>query len=88
MKDKKIVFLEAQVEEKASLNQQLQEALQVLKKCEFIRHKQEAGKHLQHSLKHPVGSWFLVTKRRAGADPYKKATIEMFQVKDLAIELE
>lgn len=57
MKDKKIVFLEAQVEEKASLNQQLQEALQVLKKCEFLRQKQEAGKHLQHSLKHPVGSW-------------------------------
>ncbi|KAK1329005.1 LOW QUALITY PROTEIN: hypothetical protein QTO34_011176 [Cnephaeus nilssonii] len=66
MKDEKIVFLEAQVEEKASLSQQLQKALQVLKMCELLRQNQEAGKHLQHSLKHPAGSWLLVTKRSAG----------------------
>lgn len=66
MKDEKIVFLEAQVEEKASLSQQLQKALQVLKMCELLRQTQEAVKHLQHSLKHPAGSWLLVTKRSAG----------------------
>ncbi|XP_032734533.1 protein Daple isoform X2 [Lontra canadensis] len=90
MKEEKIVFLEAQIEEKASLNRQLQNELQVLKtECEILRQSQEEGKHLQNSFKHPAET--LVTGRQ-GKEPWgpshKEATMELLLVKDRAIELE
>ncbi|XP_058423541.1 protein Daple isoform X2 [Diceros bicornis minor] len=90
VKEEKIVFLEAQVEEKTNLNHQLQNELQVLKKeCEMLRQNQEEGKHLQNSFKHPVGT--LVTGHQ-GKEPWgpshKEATMELLRVKDRAIELE
>ncbi|XP_044085916.1 protein Daple isoform X6 [Neovison vison] len=90
MKEEKIVFLEAQMEEKASLNRQLQNELQVLKtECEILRQNQEEGKHLQNSFKHPVET--LVTGHQ-GKEPWgpshKEATMELLRVKDRAIELE
>ncbi|KAB0399368.1 hypothetical protein E2I00_017530, partial [Balaenoptera physalus] len=89
-KEEKIVFLEAQMEEKASLNHHLQNELQVLKKeCEILRKNQEEGKQVQNSFKHPVGP--LVEghpgKERWGPSP-KEATMELLRVKDRAIELE
>ncbi|XP_040497456.1 protein Daple isoform X1 [Ursus maritimus] len=90
MKEEKIVFLEAQMEEKTSLNHQLQNELQVLKaECEILRQNQEEGKHLQNSFKHPVET--LVTGHQ-GKEPWgsshKEATMELLRVKDRAIELE
>nr|XP_030739427.1 protein Daple isoform X6 [Globicephala melas] len=89
-KEEKIVFLEAQMEEKASLTHHLQNELQVLKKeCEILRKSQEEGKQVQNSFKHPVGP--LVEghpgKERWGPSP-KEATMELLRVKDRAIELE
>ncbi|XP_059951709.1 protein Daple isoform X3 [Mesoplodon densirostris] len=89
-KEEKIVFLEAQMEEKASLNHHLQNELQVLKKeCEILRKSQEEGKQVQNSFKHPVGP--LVEghpgKELWGPSP-KEATMELLRVKDRAIELE
>ncbi|XP_060024901.1 protein Daple isoform X2 [Lagenorhynchus albirostris] len=89
-KEEKIVFLEAQMEEKASLTRHLQNELQVLKKeCEILRKSQEEGKQVQNSFKHPVGP--LVEghpgKERWGPSP-KEATMELLRVKDRAIELE
>ncbi|XP_023986873.2 protein Daple, partial [Physeter macrocephalus] len=89
-KEEKIVFLEAQMEEKASLNHHLQNELQVLKKeCEILRKNQEEGKQVQNSFKHPVGP--LVEghpgKEHWGPSP-KEATMELLRVKDRAIELE
>ncbi|XP_059038475.1 protein Daple isoform X7 [Mustela lutreola] len=90
MKEEKIVFLEAQVEEKASLNRQLQNELQVLKtECEILRQNQEEGKHLQNSFKHPVET--LVTGhqgKETWGPSHKEATMELLRVKDRAIELE
>ncbi|XP_026371230.2 protein Daple isoform X1 [Ursus arctos] len=90
MKEEKIAFLEAQMEEKTSLNHQLQNELQVLKaECEILRQNQEEGKHLQNSFKHPVET--LVTGHQ-GKEPWgsshKEATMELLRVKDRAIELE
>ncbi|XP_034498861.1 protein Daple isoform X2 [Ailuropoda melanoleuca] len=90
MKEEKIVFLEAQMEEKTSLNHQLQNELQVLKtECEILRQNQEEGKHLQNSFKHPVET--SVTGQQ-GKEPWgpshKEATMELLRVKDRAIELE
>ncbi|XP_058596017.1 protein Daple isoform X1 [Neofelis nebulosa] len=90
LKEEKIVFLEAQMEEKASLNHQLQNELQVLKtECEVLRQNQQEGKHLENSFKHPVDT--LVTGLQ-GKEPWgpshKEATMELLRVKDRAIELE
>ncbi|XP_077636995.1 protein Daple isoform X2 [Crocuta crocuta] len=90
MKEEKIVFLEAQMEEKASLNHQLQNELQVLKtECEILRQNQQEGKHLENSFRHPVDP--LVTGHQ-GQEPWgpshKEATMELLRVKDRAIELE
>ncbi|XP_023484049.2 protein Daple isoform X2 [Equus caballus] len=89
-KEEKIAFLEAQVEEKANLNHQLQNELQVVKKeCEMLRQNQQEGTHLQNSFKHPVGT--LVTGHQ-GKEPWgpshKEATMELLRVKDRVIELE
>ncbi|XP_025298215.1 protein Daple isoform X1 [Canis lupus familiaris] len=91
MKEEKIVFLEAQMEEKASLNHQLQSELQVLKtECELLRQNQEEGKHVHNSFKHPVET--PVTAAHQGREPWgpshKEATMELLRVKDRAIELE
>ncbi|XP_074221232.1 protein Daple isoform X3 [Camelus bactrianus] len=90
MKEEKIVFLEAQVEEKASLNHQLQNELQVLKKeCEILRQNQEEGKHAQNSFKHPVGALATGHPGKESWGPsHKEATMELLRVKDRAIELE
>ncbi|XP_029808847.1 protein Daple isoform X2 [Suricata suricatta] len=90
MKEEKIVFLEAQMEEKASLNHQLQTELQALKtECEILRQNQQEGKHLENSFKHPADP--LVTGHQ-GKEPWgpghKEATMELLRVKDRAIELE
>ncbi|XP_064427561.1 protein Daple isoform X3 [Mirounga angustirostris] len=90
MKEEKIVFLEAQMEEKTSLNHQLQNELQVLKtECEILRQNREEGKHLQNSFKHPVET--LVTGhqgKESWGPSHKEATMELLRVKDRAIELE
>ncbi|XP_024592121.1 protein Daple isoform X1 [Neophocaena asiaeorientalis asiaeorientalis] len=89
-KEEKIVFLEAQMEEKASLTHHLQNELQVLKKeCEILRKSQEEGKQVQNSFKHPVGPLAEghPGKERWGPSP-KEATMELLRVKDRAIELE
>ncbi|XP_032964255.1 protein Daple isoform X2 [Rhinolophus ferrumequinum] len=90
MKEEKIVFLEAQMEEKASLNHQLQNELQVLKKeCEILRQTQEEGKHLQNSFKHPAGTLVSGHQGKESWGPsHKEATMELLRVKDRAIELE
>nr|XP_019600731.1 PREDICTED: protein Daple isoform X3 [Rhinolophus sinicus] len=90
MKEEKIVFLEAQMEEKASLNHQLQNELQVLKKeCEILRQTQEEGKHLPNSFKHPAGTLVAGHQGKESWGPsHKEATMELLRVKDRAIELE
>ncbi|OWK08915.1 CCDC88C [Cervus elaphus hippelaphus] len=90
MKEEKIAFLEAQVEEKASLNHQLQNEIQVLKKeCEILKQSQEAGTQAQNSFKHPMGT---SVEGHPGKEPWapihKEATMELLRVKDRAIELE
>ncbi|XP_059735036.1 protein Daple isoform X4 [Bos taurus] len=90
MKEEKIAFLEAQVEEKASLNHQLQNEIQVLKKeCEILKQSQEGGTQAQNSFKHPMGT---SVEGHQGKDPWapshKEATMELLRVKDRAIELE
>uniref|UniRef100_G3TII8 Coiled-coil domain containing 88C n=1 Tax=Loxodonta africana TaxID=9785 RepID=G3TII8_LOXAF len=90
MKEEKIVFLEAQVEEKVSLNHQLQNELQMVKKeCELLRQNQDEGKHLQNSFKHPVGKLAASQQGQETWGPsHKEATMELLRVKDRAIELE
>ncbi|XP_070334051.1 protein Daple isoform X3 [Odocoileus virginianus] len=90
MKEEKITFLEAQVEEKASLNHQLQNEIQVLKKeCEILKQSQEGGTQAQNSFKHPMGT---SVEGHPGKEPWapihKEATMELLRVKDRAIELE
>ncbi|CAI9158024.1 unnamed protein product [Rangifer tarandus platyrhynchus] len=90
MKEEKITFLEAQVEEKASLNHQLQNEIQVLKKeCEILKQSQEGGTQAQNSFKHPMGK---SVEGHPGKEPWapihKEATMELLRVKDRAIELE
>lgn len=68
MKEEKIAFLEAQVEEKASLNHQLQNEIQVLKKeCEILKQSQEGGTQAQNSFKHPMGT---SVEGHQGKDPW------------------
>ncbi|XP_037687982.1 protein Daple isoform X2 [Choloepus didactylus] len=90
MKEEKIMFLEAQMEEKVSLNHQLQNELQMLKKeREILRQNQKEGKHLQNSFKHPLGK--LVTSQQGKetwGPSHQEATMELLRVKDRAIELE
>ncbi|KAM9202268.1 protein Daple isoform 2-T2 [Dugong dugon] len=90
MKEEKIVFLEAQMEEKVSLNHQLQNELQMVKKeCELLRQNQDEDKHLQNSFKHPVGKLAASHQGQETWGPsHKEATMELLRVKDRAIELE
>ncbi|XP_058148406.1 protein Daple isoform X2 [Dasypus novemcinctus] len=90
MKEEKIVFLEAQMEEKASLNRQLQNELQTLKEeCEILRQDQEEGKQLQNSFKHPVGKLVASQQGKEAWGPsHQEAAMELLRVKDRAIELE
>ncbi|XP_062037231.1 LOW QUALITY PROTEIN: protein Daple [Lepus europaeus] len=81
LREEKIVFLEAQVEEKAGLNHQLQSELQTLKKeCEALRQASEAGTPLQGASRH--------VEKEAWGPSHKEATLELLRVKDRAIELE
>ncbi|XP_054571430.1 protein Daple [Eptesicus fuscus] len=85
MKEEKIVFLEAQVEEKASLTRELQQELQALKECELLRE----GTHPQNSLRPPAGTSVAGHQEKEGWGPsHKEATMELLRVKDRAIELE
>lgn len=76
-KEEKIVFLEAQVQEKASLSHQLESELQAVRKeCQLLRQQQEEGTRLQDPL------------QPALAAAHQEATMELLRVKDRAIELE
>ncbi|ELW48690.1 Protein Daple, partial [Tupaia chinensis] len=90
MKEEKIVFLEAQMEEKVSLNHQLQNELQTLQKeCESLRQSQEEGKLLHNSFKHPAGKESPSHQGKESWGPgHKEATMELLRLKDRAIELE
>nr|XP_020039823.1 protein Daple [Castor canadensis] len=90
MKEEKITFLEAQMEEKASLNHQLQSELQMVKEeCELLRRTQEDGTHSQNSLKHPAGkSLTSHQQKEAWGLSQQEATMELLRLKDRAIELE
>ncbi|XP_051006499.1 protein Daple [Acomys russatus] len=89
MKEEKIVFLEAQVEEKESLNHQLQTELQLVKEeREQLRQTQEDGTQAQKVLKHPAGKVVTGHHEEAWGPSHKEATMELLRVKDRAIELE
>uniref|UniRef100_A0A8C6GX33 Coiled-coil domain containing 88C n=1 Tax=Mus spicilegus TaxID=10103 RepID=A0A8C6GX33_MUSSI len=89
MKEEKIVFLEAQVEEKESLSRQLQIELQMIKKeHEQLRQSQEDGAQAQNELKRPPGKVTSHQEKEAWEPSHKEATMELLRVKDRAIELE
>ncbi|XP_052594750.1 protein Daple [Peromyscus californicus insignis] len=90
MKEEKIVFLEAQVEEKESLNHQLQIELQMVKdEREQLRQTQEDRTQAQNMLKHPAGKVVSSHQEKEAWEPsHKEATMELLRVKDRAIELE
>lgn len=89
MKEEKIVFLEAQVEEKESLNHQLQIELQMVKKeCEQLRKTQEDGTQVQNVQKHAPDKVTSHQEKEAWGPSHKEATMELLRVKDRAIELE
>uniref|UniRef100_A0A2K5CQM3 Calponin-homology (CH) domain-containing protein n=1 Tax=Aotus nancymaae TaxID=37293 RepID=A0A2K5CQM3_AOTNA len=73
MKEEKTVLLEEQMEEKASLNRQLESELQ----------NQGEGQHLQNSFRHPAGKTAASHQRKEAWGPsHKEATLELLQVKD------
>ncbi|XP_013202182.2 protein Daple isoform X1 [Microtus ochrogaster] len=90
MKEEKIVFLEAQVEEKESLNRQLQIELQLVKdEREQLRQTQEDRTQAQDVLKLPMGKVVTSPQEKEAWEPsHKEATMELLRVKDRAIELE
>uniref|UniRef100_A0A8D2CUS7 Coiled-coil domain containing 88C n=1 Tax=Sciurus vulgaris TaxID=55149 RepID=A0A8D2CUS7_SCIVU len=89
MKEEKIASLEAQVEEKASLSQQLQSELQRVKEeRERLRQTQEDGTHAQNAPWHPVGKAASHQEKEAWGPSQQEATMELLRVKDRAIELE
>ncbi|KAM5175674.1 protein Daple [Callospermophilus lateralis] len=89
VKEEKITFLEAQVEERAGLNLQLQSELQRVKEeCEQLRQTQEHGPQAQNSLRHPVGKAVASHQEEAWGPSQQEATMELLRVKDRAIELE
>uniref|UniRef100_A0A287D084 Coiled-coil domain containing 88C n=1 Tax=Ictidomys tridecemlineatus TaxID=43179 RepID=A0A287D084_ICTTR len=89
VKEEKIAFLEAQVEERAGLNLQLQSELQRVKEeCEQLRQTQEHGPQAQNSLRHPVGKAVAGHQEEAWGPSQQEATMELLRVKDRAIELE
>ncbi|XP_047394663.1 protein Daple isoform X3 [Sciurus carolinensis] len=89
MKEEKIASLEAQVEEKASLSQQLQSELQRVKEeHERLRQTQEDGTHTQNAPRHPAGKAASHQEKEAWGPSQQEATMELLRVKDRAIELE
>ncbi|XP_033622654.1 protein Daple isoform X2 [Fukomys damarensis] len=90
MKEEKIAFLEAQMEEKVGLNQQLQNELQMVKEeQDRLRQTQEEATHVQNSLKRPLGTSVTSHQEKEAWGPgHKEATMELLRVKDRAIELE
>uniref|UniRef100_A0A8C2MPL7 Coiled-coil domain containing 88C n=1 Tax=Cricetulus griseus TaxID=10029 RepID=A0A8C2MPL7_CRIGR len=90
MKEEKIAFLQAQVEEKESLNHQLQIELQMVKdEREQLRQTQEDRTQAQKVLKHPDGKVVASHQEKEAWEPgHKEATMELLRVKDRAIELE
>ncbi|CAH6849102.1 Ccdc88c [Phodopus roborovskii] len=90
MKEEKIVFLQAQVEEKEKLNHQLQIELQMVKdEREQLRQTQEDRAQAQKALKHPEDEVGTSHQEKEAWEPsHKEATMELLRVKDRAIELE
>ncbi|XP_048217882.1 protein Daple [Perognathus longimembris pacificus] len=91
IKEEKIAFLEAQVEEKASLNHQLQSELQMVKEeRELLKRTPGDPAPSQNSLKPPGGkSPTAHPEEEATWGPsHKEATMELLRLKDRAIELE
>ncbi|XP_060037185.1 protein Daple isoform X3 [Erinaceus europaeus] len=89
-KEERIELLEAQVEEKAGLNQQLRSELQALKKeCERLQQSQEGEKPPQDSCTPPKGTVAAgIPEKEAWGSSHKEATLELLRVTDRAIELE
>ncbi|XP_040598557.1 protein Daple isoform X2 [Mesocricetus auratus] len=90
MKEEKIVFLQAQVEEKESLNHQLQIELQTVKdEREQLRQTLEDRTQAQKLLKPPTDKVVASHQEKEAWEPgHKEATMELLRVKDRAIELE
>ncbi|XP_038608801.1 protein Daple isoform X2 [Tachyglossus aculeatus] len=85
MKEDKIVFLEAQVEETVSLNHQLQNELKMAKEnYEILKRSQEEGRLLQNSEKGLSPD----EVKENWTPGQREATLELLKVKDRAIELE
>ncbi|XP_028914715.1 protein Daple isoform X2 [Ornithorhynchus anatinus] len=85
MKEDKIVFLEARVEETVSLNHQLQNELKMAKEnYEILKRTQEEGRLLQNSEKGLSPDQV----KENWTPGQREATLELLKVKDRAIELE
>ncbi|XP_060128252.1 protein Daple isoform X2 [Zootoca vivipara] len=89
-KEEKIAVLEAQLQEFLTLNQQLQNELNTMRRdFEGVKQKQEDGILLQNSLKQPNEDLvFCHQTKEKWEKGHKEATMELLKVKDRAIELE
>ncbi|XP_061467950.1 protein Daple isoform X2 [Rhineura floridana] len=89
-KEEKIALLEAQLQEFLTLNQQLQNELNTMRKdFEGLKQKQEDGILMQTLLKQPSEDFVSChqAKEKWGKG-HTEATMELLKVKDRAIELE
>uniref|UniRef100_A0A670HLH0 Coiled-coil domain containing 88C n=1 Tax=Podarcis muralis TaxID=64176 RepID=A0A670HLH0_PODMU len=89
-KEEKIAVLEAQLQEFLTLNQQLQNELNTMRRdFEGAKLKQEDGILLQNSLKQPNENLVSCHQTKEKWEKgHKEATMELLKVKDRAIELE
>ncbi|CAI5764404.1 Hypothetical predicted protein [Podarcis lilfordi] len=89
-KEEKIAVLEAQLQEFLTLNQQLQNELNTMRRdFEGVKQKQEDGILLQNSLKQPNENLVSCHQTKEKWEKgHKEATMELLKVKDRAIELE
>ncbi|KAM4663982.1 protein Daple [Discoglossus pictus] len=88
VKESKVFALETQVEEARSLNQQLQNELNLLKN-DFGAYRQTQEETLQTSAKHPRNKDECNSQLKEKLENgQREATLELLRVKDRAIELE
>ncbi|XP_053553531.1 protein Daple [Bombina bombina] len=88
VKESKVLALEAQVEESRTLNQQLQNELNSIKK-DFGTYRQNQAETLQNSFKHPGDKHECNNQmRELLQNGQREATLELLRLKDRAIELE
>ncbi|XP_077780904.1 protein Daple isoform X4 [Podarcis muralis] len=89
-KEEKIAVLEARLQEFLTLNQQLQNELNTMRRdFEGAKLKQEDGILLQNSLKQPNENLVSCHQTKEKWEKgHKEATMELLKVKDRAIELE